>query len=42
MIQTEYYLKHKDETCGLMWIDPDDGKLLRFSAKNPALQTPRE
>ena len=22
MIQTEYYLKHKDETCGLMWIDP--------------------
>ena len=37
MIQTEYYLKHKDETCGLMWIDPADGKLLRFSAKDPAL-----
>ena len=37
MIRTEYYLKHKDETCGLMWIDPADGKLLRFSAKNPAL-----
>ncbi|MBR5968772.1 MAG: HipA domain-containing protein [Lachnospiraceae bacterium] len=29
---SEYLLKHKNHTCGLILIDADDGKLLRFTA----------
>ena len=37
MIQTDYYLKHKNDTCGLVRIDPADGKLLHFSIKEPQM-----
>ena len=37
MKQTEYYLKHRNDICGLLRFDPDDGKLTHFKIKEKEL-----
>ena len=36
-MQTECFLKHKNKTCCLVWIDPANGKLPRLSPKEQDL-----